>query len=206
MIIYGKDHYDRARALGKAVGNEHVMAVPTDKRFIPNNAKDPILTAWGHGGPDTFCDMVNLEFCILLNEWKKRNPALSTVEIVTCDARHAAQDYLSSYAVSIAKYMEANTIGLEIKALPQGPYKTGKSALGASDNTSSYCYISSPDDGTFDALLNRLVFEILPACDDDFQRAADILAKERGNRLFTLNSGYFSSLRATLVKIRSTLG
>ena len=202
MIIYGKDHYDRARTLARALNeknNPMQVTANFDIRFIPK-LNHPVLTAWGHGGPDEFCEMSNLEFCVLLYEWKKANPQLQTVEIITCDARHVERDFLTAFAESVAKYAKEKAVAVEVKALPRGPYKTGQSIFFASANTGTYCYLSGPDDQTVTGAQHRL-FQLLPQCNENFQEAADMLSKESGNRVFSLNSGYFSGLRSSLVKV-----
>ena len=197
MIMYGKDHFDRANTLATTVGEKAAgSSVLSDQRFIPKTP-DWTLTVWGHGGPDTFCEMANISFCEGIKAWKKMNPTLKTVEIITCDARHNAYDYLSSYAKSVAKYVKLNGIDVAIKALPAGQATTGESVLWASANTSSFCHIDSLDSNGYNWANQRLQ-TLLPQFQDDCNQASQELAKEAKNHRFSVIGGYFGSLRGIL--------
>lgn len=91
MILWGKDHDARAQALAHACG-EQAQAPATLGRgprgMTPVTCSGAILTVWGHGAADSCAEMSQLDFGLLIHNWKKLKGTLKQVEIITCDARH----------------------------------------------------------------------------------------------------------------------
>lgn len=93
MILWGKDHDARAQALALAHAcGEQAQALASLGRgssgFAPLACSDAILTVWGHGAADSCAEMSQLDFGLLIHNWRKLKGTLKQVEIITCDARH----------------------------------------------------------------------------------------------------------------------
>ncbi len=203
MILYGNDHKDRAEALA-VVLHEESKAVASLARssdgIVPIVSGDAILTVWGHSGDATkFAEMLDVEFGVLIQAWKKKNPSLKSVELITCDAQHNMVP-LAGYAKRVAKFVEEKYKDIAIKALPVGQHPDDQSILWANAGTRTYCYITAPSQATFDHANQRLQ-TLDPTYHHDLSEVGDAMAKERGSSTpnnFTVNFGSFNNLRATL--------
>src|SRR5262249_44960787 len=82
VVVWGPEHDDRAKALAKDL-KEDVLKLRSTP--APMRSTDTTLTVWGHSSQSKFCGMSAKEFTQLLLEWKKKNPQLKTIELITCD-------------------------------------------------------------------------------------------------------------------------
>jgi hypothetical protein len=205
MILYGdQDHQQRATNLGAAY-NEKVSALQnlsqSSNGIEALVCSDATLTVWGHGSDTKFSTLVTTEFCKLVENWKKKNNQLTTVEIVTCDARHH-NDALFSYATSVAKYMAANKIAVAVKALPIGQYANDVSILWANTTTNTFCYITAPSAATLAQANARLTYwEDVTRKNYNLNLVAAEMAKERtlaAPNNFAVVGGNFNNLRSYL--------
>lgn len=199
MILWGNEHQGRAEALAKAYGEKSsaLASLPRGKDGItPVSTAGAILSVWGHGGPTTFSELIDVEFGVFINNWKKLNPSLTTVELITCDARHN-QDPFSGFAKRVAKFVHDVNPGVTIKALPIGQHPDDHSILWA--NGSTFCYITAPSKATFDAANARLN-ELAANGATDANAIAQQMAKERGlpPKDYTVLGGNLNNLRAYL--------
>ncbi|WP_440874952.1 hypothetical protein [Thalassotalea sp. PLHSN55] len=207
MILWGKDHQARAEALAAAYG-EQAMAeaslARSNKGIQPVVCVDATLTVWGHGGATKFSDMLDVEFGVLIQNWKKQNPSLKTVELVTCDAQHNIIP-LAGYAMRVAKYVDRDYKDIVIKALPVGQHSDDRSVLWANAVTSTFCYLTAPSQVTFDSA-NQRVQVLDPICGGNLNEVAAEMAKERTSfppNNFTVSGGNLGSLRASLAVIKT---
>ena len=93
MIIWGNEHQARAQVLGAAVheGDRAIASLSRGSDGIAALAStDKTLSIWGHGAPTTLAELTDVECGMLIVNWKNKNPQLSTVEFITCDAQHNA--------------------------------------------------------------------------------------------------------------------
>lgn len=208
MILYGNEHKDRAEALA-AVVNEEVKAVASLARssdgIVPVTSGDATLTVWGHGDATHFSEMLDVEFGVLIKAWKKKNPSLKSVELVTCDAQHQMVP-LAGYAKRVAKFVEESYKDITIKALPIGQHPDDQSILWASAGTRTFCYITAPSQETFDHANQRLQ-TLGPTYNYNLVEVGNAMAKERELATpnnFTVNYGNFDLLRASLNVIKSS--
>ncbi len=206
MILWGKEHQDRAEALAKtnkerAIDIHSLQKEPAGKGIQSIRCPDSTLTIWGHGDAKTFCELSNAEFGVLLKNWKKLNPELKIVEIVTCNARHNA-DPFSSYAVTVAKFVRETYPDVAIRALPIGQNRNDHSILYANAVTGTFCYITAGSQEAFDEAI-RLFEDADRKNNGNCNVAGQEIVKFRGTTHppFTINSGKFEDLRASLVNI-----
>jgi hypothetical protein len=208
MILWGNEHKDRAEALA-AVCREQASAVanlPRSNQGIePLTSGDATLSVWGHGDAEHFSEMIDVEFGALICAWKKKNASLKTVELITCDAQHNTVP-LSGYAKRVAKFVQRTYSDITIKALPVGIHTDDRSILWASAGTATFCYLTGPDQTTFDHA-NRRLQELAPTNANDLTKVGTAMAKERtlsSPNNFTVSYGAFSGLRASLATVKTS--
>src|SRR5262249_43196913 len=113
-------HEQRARGLaavtpGALVGNIDL----TPPRAFP--AIDTLIF-WGHGEQNQMCGKPAMQLCRLIGQWKKLNPALKAVELITCNARHC-NGVRDPFADRVKRHLRWDlriwgTAALTVKALP----------------------------------------------------------------------------------------
>ena len=201
QILYTFDHTNRGLTLAGALpAAQHglVSTVPTAKPGLDT------LVFWGHGTFVSLCDLQSAAMVTLIRDWKRLNPSLKTVEIITCNSRHSPTGY-DAYAAQIKAGLRTgfmrNTRNIVVKALPVnvGGSLNSHSILLADWESSTWCYITAP--GPTDAIMNVGRNTIMAEADnfgDNLADMADKVAREVKDRQFTLNYGYFNTLRAQL--------
>ncbi len=208
QVLYTQDHADRGIAFASEIGASHnlIDVVPAAKGITT-------LTLWGHGDNHHFCGKDASEIKKVIVGWKKVNPQLSTVEIITCNARHAPSGS-SSFVNQLKNKLQAFfssthklTKKIAIKALPVsvGGKSNAFSILLADHTSKSWCYITAP--GTDDSLMwqgaNKIKFHDVDGKSVSYkgniaERANQIASNDK-DRKYTLNYGSFSMLRKSLV-------
>lgn len=134
MILWGKEHEARAENLAAAVNEEfrELSGMVAEPATIPKSS-DATITIWGHGGPDTLADMSGEKLANFIKAWKQKNASLTTVELVTCDARHspADNDNRDTYTDKLMPYLisSADKVLVKVKALPRGGSRATTSIL-----------------------------------------------------------------------------
>lgn len=204
MILWGKEHRARAQALAKAVGESayDLDQLPRSSEGIGAlSCTDATLTIWGHGGPESFCDLIDIECAVLIKNWKKANSELKTVEFVTCDAQHNIQPMVG-YARRVAAAVQDTYSDIVCKAMPIGPSSDDRSILCAATGTDSYCYITAPSETTFNNA--RLILENL-FTDATYQFNLGLVASEMAKRRTLSEPNNFTVLAGRFVDLRSVL-
>jgi hypothetical protein len=202
-------HQKRAHALA---------AVTAGSRFGDIDATRPAAIAdldtlvfWGHGEATRLCGKTPRELHDLIKLWKAQNPALNTIEIITCNARHASagDPYVSRLKNGIG--WRSSLRGIKIKALPTSVWGKNNawSILLAETDYNSWVYITAP--GTTDALLmeafSMINLEQVPGRDGlrsfkgDIAERANEVVRANPAREWTMNYGYMHTLRAHLVVV-----
>ncbi|MEM9339671.1 MAG: hypothetical protein AAGA66_13130 [Bacteroidota bacterium] len=207
MILWGNEHKERAEALAQVYReNSHAVAnlSRSSSGIEPINSVDSTLTVWGHGNAEVFSEMLDVEFGKLIKAWKKLNPQLKVVELVTCDAQHHLKP-LAGYAKRVARFIKEdhNCNDVKIKALPVGQHQDDRSILWASAGTKTFCYITAPSRETFDHANQRLL-NLERNHGSNLGLVASEMAKERTlvtPTNFTTNGGDLKVLRASLVAV-----
>ena len=85
IVLWGEsDHETRAKSLATAYA--------TTARSVNDGASKVAgldkLVLWGHGEISKFCGLRAPDFVKLVGDWKAANDGLTTVEMLTCNARH----------------------------------------------------------------------------------------------------------------------
>lgn len=208
---HGKnDHGPRGRALAQVsgAGSGYIeTAVPTPKSI-------DTLTLWGHGDAAKLCGMDAKDISEVVKKWKAVNPGLKTVEIITCNARHASgggKAFVDQLKNKLHGF-RSSTRDVQIKGLPVavGGKSNAWSILLAEPTHKSWVYITAP--GANDSLLMQakslIDFEPTPNGQGLQSYRGDIAIKADGsvrtapmNRQWTMNYGYLNTLRSHLVKV-----
>lgn len=145
MILYESDHKTKASNLASKLNEQSAdIATYTGSGGNIPICKDATLTIWGHGGPDTFAGLAPDDLKVLISNWKARNPQLTTVDIVTCDARHVQNDR-DSYTDKLMPLLISNgKLLVKIRTLPRGGSNATWSELWAYDavNVDGYYFVA----------------------------------------------------------------
>lgn len=205
QVLYAQDHTDRGVALAGAIpgGQGSLVTTPPVTRQGLHT-----LTIWGHGDIVRLCGMVAEDIVTLVRGWKKLNPDLKTVEIVTCNTRHAPaghDPYSRSVVRGLRSGFRSKTRDIVVKALPTnvGGSVNAFSILLAHAPNRSWCYVTAPgpdDSKMFEGA--NLVKGEANELGYDLAQAGDTIARRHTDRRFTLNYGYFNTLRAQLGVVR----
>ena len=208
-VVFDADHPERARALAKTVKEP---ASRLDQNNIPVSG-DTTLTIWGHGDQRRLADLTAPELIQYLKAWKKKNPKLTTIEIVTCDARHAQNDTYAAYADQVVALIakEKDLKGLTVKALPAGLTKNSDSILYA-DDKGGFCYMTASAPNVFTEVNTRLYLAVKEedgkgqtgkAVSEICNQVASGRAAEKEKaRLYTLMFGQLDNLRNYLSVVK----
>jgi hypothetical protein len=203
-------HQERASALSQSLGASRCDEVnfPATRRGIHS------LIFWGHGTVLSLCGKNADEIVEIIKAWKAVNPDLKTVEIITCNARHGASDalpFVTKVKAGMRRGFRSSTHDVKLKALPVNVNGAlgGYSILLAEAATKSWCYITSAgaDDKTMmyaRGEMDRKASGIKKSGGQiDMATLAEEVIKETGRKgpngdFFTMNYGYFNTLRSTL--------
>ncbi|MBN3809169.1 hypothetical protein [Paraburkholderia sp. Ac-20347] len=207
MILWGNEHEARAKALATACNETaaDIAGLSVSSEGIQAPAcSDATLTIWGHGDETSLAELLDVQMGQLIQNWRTRNSALKTVELVTCNAQHN-QNPLAGYATRVAKFVERKYRDVVVKALPKGQYADDYSILWAAPNPPAFCYITAPSKTTFDHA-NQLFKTLEPQKNYDLAAVATDMAKARTlaePNNFTVMSSTLGSLRPMLVTIKT---
>ncbi|HKL40772.1 MAG TPA: hypothetical protein VJ894_08835 [Cryomorphaceae bacterium] len=201
-------HGPRTQALAKVSTPSNVGDIDSTKPVLVPGLHT--LAFWGHGDSSKLCGKTASEIVEIVSAWKKLNTGLKTVEIITCNARHASAGRPFANQLKSKFGILSGTKGITIKGLPLTV--SGKnnawSILLAEPTFNSWVYITAP--GTNDKLLmeaNSLIqFETnanggLVSYKGDIAQRADKTVRENPQRQWTMNYGYMGTLRNHLVKV-----
>ena len=201
FLLYTQDHAARAEALAQVLpGAQHglVTTTPVAKAGLDT------LIFWGHGDMLRLCGLLAPDVTKLIAAWKKLNPGLKTVEIITCNARHASVGS-DPLAAQIKRGLTAGflsaTRSIVVKALPVnvGGKHEAYSILLANAPNKTWCYVTAS--GASDATMWEGANLVKAAAKDfasDLAQGANKVVIDVKDRKFTLNYGYFNTLRAQL--------
>lgn len=168
------------------------------------------LAFWGHGDRYRLCGKNVNELFSVIKAWKSLNSDLKTIEIITCNARHAVGGDPFASRLKAKFGFLSGTRGMVVKALPVTVTGSANawSILLAETIHNSWCYITAP--GATDALLMQASSLIqfqrnanggLVSYRGDIATRANETIKANPNRQWTMNYGYFNTLRANLVTV-----
>lgn len=145
LIIWGEDdHQVRAKALATTY-NTTAQSVKDAPGKIANLDS---LVFWGHGDPTAFCGLDSARFVGLIADWKKLNPALKTIEMLTCNARHKQDGFPDSYTEQVVNKLTTKHKDIKFKALPIAVTPSGKTAdfsiLKWHPASATWAYVGAP--------------------------------------------------------------
>jgi hypothetical protein len=199
-VLWGGEHEGRAKELAK-VYHETAAA----HSLTPVKSADKTLTIWGHGGQTEFANMTSDQMIKLVIDWKKMNPSLTTVEIVTCDARHAQDATAASFAGRVAAGVHAKYPTLLVKGLPIGQHADDESVLFADSHGSNagFCYLTGSKKAVFKEVHDRIMADHEPDASLVCNKIASGRAKEGPKAAqYTVTFGQLQNLRTSLVAVR----
>lgn len=195
------DHEARARALAGVTPGSNCG--PVSVSGIQKPGLDT-LTYWGHGNAAKFCDMTPAQFVENVAAWRKWNPGIRTVEVLTCNARHATDDL--SYTSQVKPALKRKFSDITLKAMPQGMGSVSAhnwSILNAHVGTKTWYYVTAGGNQDTDEMWPavHLVNAAAANCGNNLVVAAMQVEKNHPGRKFGLKYGTFAQLRGTLTPI-----
>jgi hypothetical protein len=211
MILTPQDHAARGHALASVTPGSRMAPIeaPPIPANPPGGAIDT-LTLWGHGEQYKFCDRTGADIARLVGEWKKVHPQIKTLELITCNARHFTT-HTDAMADQVKTGLRSGFMNacrdIAVKALPvtvSGKFNAW-SILLADTTTKSWVYVTAP--GVNDAELQKaqslIRFTTTPSggkvsFTGDIAARADQMVRANPTRTWTMNYGYFNTLRAHL--------
>lgn len=192
------DHEARAKALA-AVISAHCS--PINGPAIQKPGLDTIIL-WGHGDPEALCGLSADAMVTKMAEWKKWNPLLKTIEIITCNARHSTGGDLA-YVQRFKPKLKSKYSDIVVKALPMGMGSLGAhsfSILLADANTRTWAYVTAGGKDNTEVMGPAQQEIKNEAANHGYNlvTAAAIIEKNNPMRTFGLKYGTFSDLRSNL--------
>jgi hypothetical protein len=149
LVIWGNDDHEvRARALATSYSTtaQSIESGPAKEDGLDT------LVFWGHGNVTHFCDRTPDEFLDLVASWKKLNPKLTALEVLTCNARHKEGGHTDSYTDQLLSKITKKHKPLQFRALPILTTKNAEvctwSVLQWHPGSATWAYIggTGPDD------------------------------------------------------------
>jgi hypothetical protein len=142
MIMFEADHEARARALATETPGAQAVRFDAQQTAFP---KLQTLVIFCHGTATALCGIPSSAMAAYIARLKAVSPTLSSVEVLTCDARHyssTSRDVSESYTSQLLRALKANraTAAIVLKGLPvdatanksaQKPSLLNKVGLGA---------------------------------------------------------------------------
>lgn len=213
MILWGPEHELRATNLASVIGERFAALVGGGATPA---SSDKTLTIWGHGGPDDFAGMNPTQLSDFIKAWKAKNASLTTVELVTCDARHSPdnRDSFTDKLMPLLINASKSKVLVNVMCLPRGGSTATTSELWATEvaGSNGYYFIAGDDDASLqkgsqvfkdalDAVPNgtpenkryELMFPLAKAANDK--------AAMKGPLGYITSGGVFTKLRSLLANV-----
>jgi hypothetical protein len=210
QILYTNDHLQRGVALaGEEAGSAHGLI-----NIAPAAKGVTTLLFWGHGDNYGLCTKNATELAEIIKAWKALNATMHTVELVTCNARHytGATDSFANQLKSKLGGFFSSTKNLVLKGLPvtRSGSINAFSILLAEAPSKSWVYVTGPggDDSEMMRGASLIKFQKIGERTVSFrgdiaQRADEMVRLHKGHdRQWTMNYGYFNTLRKNLVVVK----
>jgi hypothetical protein len=149
IVIWGEsDHETRAKSLATAYA--------TTARSVGEGASKVAgldkLVFWGHGEISKFCGLRAPEFVKLVGQWKSANDGLTTVEMLTCNARHrqrGSDSYTEQVVNELSRKKNKKADKVKFRALPVATTNSGKtcdwSILKWHGASATWAYVAATD-------------------------------------------------------------
>jgi hypothetical protein len=145
LVIWGEDDH---KIRGEKLATTYNTTAQCVKVKPAKNGDLTSLVFWGHGDPQAFCGLSSTDFVALITGWKKLNPGLRTVEMLTCNARHKQYGYPDSYTQQVVNNLTKKHADIKFKALPVAVSPSGKTAhfsiLKWHGASATWAYIGAP--------------------------------------------------------------
>ncbi|GAP36941.1 hypothetical protein ABXN37_17525 [Piscinibacter sakaiensis] len=147
-VIWGEDdHQVRAKALATAYSTT-AGSVKDKPKTIGGLDR---LVFWGHGDVHRFCTLTADEFVAYVGEWRKKNPGLATVEMLTCNARHRQtghSSYTDQVVTALSRKPKNQADKVKFRALPVATTASNKtcdwSILKWHPGSATWAYVAAP--------------------------------------------------------------
>lgn len=172
-IVYESDHLNRAlkmNGITDSAGCQDVKADPVRVKGLDT------LTMWGHGTEAFFCGMDANGLHRKVKDWIKVNSGIKTVEIITCNSRHAKNGALPfvSRLKPLFRFSRVKLKSLPVRMGAGGV--GGDSILFADYKSATWSYLTTPNEATFFTMKDLLGKHVIEKkFNDDAIRGSEYL-------------------------------
>ena len=195
FVIWGEDDHEvRAKSMAAAYGTT-AASIKAKPKAIAGLDK---LVFWGHGDTSRFCTLKAADFVLLVGEWRKINPGLTTVEMLTCNARHkqtSTDSYTDQVVTALSRRQARAADKVKFRALPVASTKSGKtcdwSILKWHPRSATWAYVAAPtrpvlnheDNNMHDAVVMLENFMLPRGTEEGYRRAFAVFSEFKGMTL-----------------------
>ena len=149
IVIWGEaDHETRAKELATTYATT-ARSAKNAPSAIPGLDK---IIFWGHGEINKFCDLRADEFVKLIGKWRGMNERLTTVEMLTCNARHrqrGTDSYTEQVVTELSRKCNKAADKINFRALPIATTASGEtcdwSILKWHRASATWAYVAATD-------------------------------------------------------------
>ncbi len=149
IVVWGEDDHDKR---AKSLATAYATTAQSIKDGASKVAGLDKLVFWGHGEISKFCGLRAPDFVKLVGEWKAANDGLTTVEMLTCNARHrqrGSDSYTEQVVTELSRKRNRTADKVNFRALPVATTKSGKtcdwSILKWHDASATWAYVGAID-------------------------------------------------------------
>ena len=139
------DHRKRAELLAQTYNGVAHKISDTVPVKVPGVTT---ISFWGHGDAASFCHKSPQEFLDVVSAWKKVNPQIDTVEMISCNLRHRQGTRPDSYTTQVVTRLKRKHAGIVFKAFPVAVTKLGvpseNSILKWHPGSQTWAYVGTP--------------------------------------------------------------
>lgn len=212
-ILYEADHQNRAAKLASVIPGATSGLVSSPPRCIGTGLDTLIF--WGHGTFVNLCGKTSAELAALIKDWRRLNPGLNSVELITCNARHFsgnADSYANQLKATLRSGVLSSTRNVKVLALPVavGGIRNACSILLADWQSGTWVYVTAPgpNDTELMKASNLIVYNHVGGRatsrrpdGTDIASLANKLVVENPRRNWSMLYGTFGYLRKNLVAV-----
>ena len=170
FMLYEHDHENRAKTF--AGHQPRCQIVTGDVKEVSGLTT---LIFWGHGTPGFLCGLSPKQAADKVKDWRETNKKIDTVEIITCNTRHApsgSDPFVAQFRSKLGFFLRRS---IRVKALPIRMGKggvEGDSILFADYKSKTWCYLTTHSENSL--LFMRRLFKYI--CENDFDDDAILTA------------------------------
>lgn len=216
QILWKDDHQARAESMAGLLPYAKAGEIDATK---PVKIKGlTTLAFWGHGDATQICDKSPAGLVEIVKAWKKRNPGLRTVELITCNSRHykptptgKGTSFANKFKQKLHSGVLSSTKDITVKAMPKSI--SGKanawSILLADNPTRSWVYVVAPGATDSELMQAQALIRFTKTATGGYvdykgdiaDRAQQVVANKAATDQWQMLYGHYDDLRNYVVPV-----